>query len=425
MSLWKPLAAAFIVTVALLGAGQSAVAAVRYTAPGASGAEPCSPTPCALAKAVNAAKAGDRVVMAPGEYAVTSEIEISQPIDIGPEAGVARPVVGLVERQWVVNNAGAVVHDLKLTETKEAMAYALTLRSGTVERVIADPQHKGGGCSVEGGTLRDSLCPEGLNVFATEPGTQKVTLRNVTAIPLLIGASPGSSLSLDAASVIAHSISQNKDLEVDVSSGGSMAATFTHSNYATVATTLSTGTDFTFTAPGTNGNQTAPPQFVDAAGGDFRVLESSPTVDAGLSDALIGSLDLAGQPRSLPKCIGGTPIPDIGAYEFVPTVACPKPSNAFKLGKLKRNPHKGTAKLTVILPGPGTLALAGKGLLTRKPRQVKAGKTTLAIAAKGKWKRALQRTGKVTLRARVTFTPTGGDARTVTKKVMLALRIPG
>ena len=37
------------------------------------------------------------------------------------------------------------------------------------------------------------------------------------------------------------------------------------------------------------------------------------------------------------------------------------PSNAFSFGKVKRNTRKGTATLTVIVPGPGTLVLTGGG----------------------------------------------------------------
>jgi hypothetical protein len=39
----------------------------------------------------------------------------------------------------------------------------------------------------------------------------------------------------------------------------------------------------------------------------------------------------------------------------------PSPSNAFSFGKLKRNKRRGTATLIVLVPGPGELALTGKG----------------------------------------------------------------
>src|SRR5690606_34996352 len=56
----------------------------------------------------------------------------------------------------------------------------------------------------------------------------------------------------------------------------------------------------------------APPQFVDAASGDFRLSAASPAVNAG-DDAFYdeGDLDLAGNSR-----LSGASV-DIGAYEFV------------------------------------------------------------------------------------------------------------
>lgn len=399
-----------------------ALASVRYASPSGSGPEPCNPAAaCSLENAIGNAADGDQVVLAPGTYSVGSELKISQAIEVGGQPG-AVPVLHLGGHQLVLANAGAVLHDVRAELTEGGvMAHALVVENGTVERAIATGGEFGGSCEVAAGLLRDFLCLGMLSVGPFEAGTTNVTLRNVTATPLLIGVSPGGHLVLDAANVIAHATQPgDSDLEVDVNTSASATATFTHSNYATVSTSFSAGKEFSFTAPGTNGNQTAPPQFVDAAAGDFRELATSPTVDAGLADPLIGSLAVGGEARSLPACIGGTPVPDIGAYEYVPTVACPKPSNEFKLGKLVRNRKRGTAKLTVWLPGPGTLALAGKGLVARPARAVAgAGKATLAIAARGRWRRKLVHAGSVKLAAKVTFTPTGGEAGIQTKPVKL------
>ena len=59
---------------------------------------------------------------------------------------------------------------------------------------------------------------------------------------------------------------------------------------------------------------------------------------------------------------------DIGAGEL-------QPSNALKLGKLKKNKKKGTATLTVTLPQPstGTLVLSGKGLKKQTKADHRAG----------------------------------------------------
>jgi hypothetical protein len=98
-----------------------------------------------------------------------------------------------------------------------------------------------------------------------------------------------------------------------------------------------------------------------------------------------------------------------------------KPSSAFSFGKLKLNRLRGTARLSVKLPGPGTLALAGEGLAAKRQR-VAAGQLMLLIKAKGKFSRLLSRVGKVKLRARVTFTPTGGDPNTQVRTIGLIKR---
>jgi hypothetical protein len=96
-----------------------------------------------------------------------------------------------------------------------------------------------------------------------------------------------------------------------------------------------------------------------------------------------------------------------------------KPSNVFGFGKLKRDNHKGTARLSIALPGPGTLVLGGKGLVAKRRSVTAAGTVTLALKAKRPLARLLQRTGKAKTRATITFVPTGGDANTRTKTIKL------
>jgi hypothetical protein len=310
-----------------------------------------------------------------------------------------------------------------------AMAYTVIMEAGTIERAYISGGEIAGPCQIEQGAVRDSVCTGGIGlfVFAAKPGGHNAVLRNVTATPMVDGACCGANLTLDAANVIAQSLEPGRDdLDIDVNVMSSATIALTHSNYSTVDTTLSAGTNFSYTQPGTNGNQTAEPLFVNAAIGDFHQLAGSPTIDAGLSDPLIGGTDLDGNPRSQPPCVGGSPVPDIGAYETAPTVACPKPSNRFSFGKLKRNKKRGTAKLAVSLPGAGTLSLSGKGVVARAARAISAaGSVNLLVKAKGKRKRTLDRTGKVKVRAKVTFTPTGGDPNTQAKTVKLIKRLRG
>jgi hypothetical protein len=71
------------------------------------------------------------------------------------------------------------------------------------------------------------------------------------------------------------------------------------------------------------GNQTAPPLFVDAAGGNYREAAGSPTIDAGTAEG-VSAADLDGNPRALGAA------PDIGAFELVP----PPVSPVLRLGEI-------------------------------------------------------------------------------------------
>jgi DNA-binding beta-propeller fold protein YncE len=116
-----------------------------------------------------------------------------------------------------------------------------------------------------------------------------------------------------------------------------------------------------------------------------------------------------GEPgTALPPCTSATPI-----------AAPVTPSNKFKFGKLKLNRKKGTAMLFVKVPGAGKLVLKGKGIHKVKRVAKKAGNVKLPVKLVGKAKRKLLETGKATVRAKVTFTPTGGTARTKAKSLTL------
>jgi YVTN family beta-propeller protein len=95
------------------------------------------------------------------------------------------------------------------------------------------------------------------------------------------------------------------------------------------------------------------------------------------------------------------------------------PSNVIRIGKLERNRHKGIARLNVSVPGPGMLQLEGKRVRTVK--RALAGATTVALTVRPKPRamNALKRSGRLEVRVRLTFTPDGGAARALTKKLTL------
>jgi hypothetical protein len=113
------------------------------------------------------------------------------------------------------------------------------------------------------------------------------------------------------------------------------------------------------------------------------------------------------------------------------TGVVPPPSNSITLGKPKANTAKGTATLSVTVPGAGVLTLSGKGIKSQRQgaaglRMAKPvsgpGTVTLKIKAKGKLLKQLRAHGKAKVKVTVTYTPTGGTARSETKTVKLKLR---
>lgn len=69
-------------------------------------------------------------------------------------------------------------------------------------------------------------------------------------------------------------------------------------------------------SPGVSGIVTADPQFVDFAGGDYRIADTSPCVDTGTNAVAVLGYDLNGVPRPLDGNTNGTPVVDMGAFEF-------------------------------------------------------------------------------------------------------------
>ena len=92
------------------------------------------------------------------------------------------------------------------------------------------------------------------------------------------------------------------------------------------------------------------------------------------------------------------------------------------LGGVKLNKAKGTATLSVKIPGAGTVTATGKGIVKAKKSAKKAQKPKtlkLTIKAKGKAKKQLAEEGTAKVSAKVTFKPTSGTPVTKTKKITL------
>jgi hypothetical protein len=85
-------------------------------------------------------------------------------------------------------------------------------------------------------------------------------------------------------------------------------------------------------------------------------------------------------------------------------------------GSSKRN---GTADLSATAPGAGTLLLTGRGIRRLTRFVSRAGTVKLTIEGQPITQRRLGRTGRATITVRITYTPSGGDPNTRSKKLTL------
>lgn len=96
------------------------------------------------------------------------------------------------------------------------------------------------------------------------------------------------------------------------------------------------------------------------------------------------------------------------------------PSNKVTLGKLKLDKKRGTALLAVSVPGPGSLALSGKGVRGQRLHVPGQTSVNLPVALGGKARKKLVKTGKARVTVTVAFTPDGGtDAGHASETVTL------
>jgi hypothetical protein len=98
------------------------------------------------------------------------------------------------------------------------------------------------------------------------------------------------------------------------------------------------------------------------------------------------------------------------------------PSNEFEFGKAKENKKRGTAKLTVEVPGPGALELEGRRVKDASEQAESAGDVTLPVRAKGAAKHRLRQDAKTLVTVDVTYTPDGGSPNTEEKSLKLVRR---
>jgi hypothetical protein len=160
-------------------------------------------------------------------------------------------------------------------------------------------------------------------------------------------------------------------------------------------------------------------------GGFLDSVDAAPNV-AGVGVACAGNVFATESGTLLARVLrfgepGTPPPPCTEPHRNEPIVAplVKLPSNKFHFAGLVKNRSNGFAVLSVRVPGPGTVSLKGRGFrrLSRTARQ--ATTVSLPIKPKVRLRHFLKQHGKGRIRAAVTFTPIGGEPRTLEKVIVL------
>lgn len=332
--------ATIVAALLLLGLPAGAQAAQRYAAPGASPAASCAQAaPCSLATAVNEASPGDEVIVESGVYATTVPLIPPESTFVhGDFAGPVPKVTAALSNTVFVAPPNSTLSYVEVEDTASSATGIFCVTGAKVERVVARVagNQPVGLSAVNNCAVRDSLTvasgPQAtaLLAYGYEPAPTG-TARNVTAIAsgaeaVAVKAQHGPTERGTSTFDVRNSILDGAKTDLLATESGFNGETGT---YEWVADIVVSNSNFDRATPGAvatiadaGGNQAVAPLFVDAAGGDYREALGSPTIDAGASDPSIGTLDLAGNPRTLGAA------PDIGAYELAPVAPSPPPPPA-------------------------------------------------------------------------------------------------
>lgn len=89
--------------------------------------------------------------------------------------------------------------------------------------------------------------------------------------------------------------------------------------------------------------------------------------------------------------------------------AVAEPSNRVRLGRANLDRGRGTATLSVTLPGPGRLVASGPKLVTRRLRSDHAGAVAVVLRPKRGARAKLRAKGRLAVTVRLAFTPREGE----------------
>lgn len=441
----------------------TASAAQRFASPTGTGSNPClnSMDPCPITTAINMASSGDEVILAPGDYgSLGSPISTglsAQGVSVHATPGARARIFGnqpIVLEVKTLSTDPASLSDVEVVHVPDMTGGEIALFLNgffgpvSANRVVAGSESTDGvACTtfpVGSATFSNGVCassggPAMVFSASSASGTDTINLRNMTlratsssaadAAPLNLTADSGISVTADLRNTIIKDSDGTKDILLSATNGSHVSLTLRNDDFDPATVSNSAGTIDGLMDPS---NVSSAPLLADPANGDFHELTGSPTIDRGDPAQIVGTTDLDGEGR-VQNCL-----PDIGADEFVASSSCGAAggaspgagpvSNAATIGKPRLNKKRGTARLPVTVPGPGTLTLSGRGVVPERwirasaslSRTVStAGTVKLLIKAKGRAKGKLDRTVRVKVSVTITFTPTGGTANAQTKRLKL------
>lgn len=319
----------------LLVVPAAAPAAERHVSPTGAGTDCTVAVPCDVQTGVEAAADGDVVTIAPGDYALANNSLKVTALNLtvrGAAPGQAPLLHGSANPLLDVDGPNATVTDLRLASSANSADTLKVREGGAALRRLEVRSTQGTNqraCSMEASaTISDSTCSvagegQALRAFNLGGGTIIVVARNVTAhapgaksVGISSAASASSTTDFRVYDSVARGgapIDFSRDVRAttDASMTPTAKLTLHDSNWTSESTSEgSPGAEASVTA--VDPAQTAAPQFLDPATGDFRIPETSGLRDAG-GGLAPSTLDVLGLPRVFGAAV------DIGAHEYQPT----------------------------------------------------------------------------------------------------------
>ena len=317
-----------VIVFALIGAAEAS-GAERFADPNGSGVICSEALPCKVNVAVNQAVDGDEIIVNPGTHTLGDGEELftfTANLDIHGVAGQPKPILsggGAPSSVATLFGANTKLTDIRI-EGSRPTGFAVFGEGSDVNRVEVRISGEFAcaaliNTALPTAVIRNTLChtthANGRALTGSaDPVETTVTVRNSTLVAsgaggrgIRVSGSGGGGVTVTAVNTIVDG--GLHDVETSAPNVGDTArVNLTNSNFSSIQE--SGAGDRAITFFGANGNQSGPPLFVDAANGDFHQTPNSPTIDAGLTDAANGQLDLDGAPR-----VQGAST-DIGAYEY-------------------------------------------------------------------------------------------------------------